>query len=102
MYNILKEIQEANPKRSKNNIGRRIRKAMEELGEVSEAELSVTSNLNKKNKSWEDVLEESVDVAIVAMDIALTDNSFEDVENMFKRKLNKWLIQIQNDTDTTL
>lgn len=48
---------------------RRLIKLMEEMGEVSEAFLNITSLNNSKNKSWEDVREELVDCFIVGLDI---------------------------------
>lgn len=45
---------------------------MEELGELAEAYLGVTSSNNGKNKTWSDVREEIVDVLIVSLDLALT------------------------------
>lgn len=48
---------------------RRLIKLIEEMGEVSEAFLNITSSNNLKNKSWEDVREELVDCFIVGLDI---------------------------------
>ena len=47
-------------------------KLLEEIGEVSQAFLSVTSESNDKKKTWADVREEAADVLIIAADIALT------------------------------
>lgn len=65
-------IRQANPTRSMNSYIRRKLKLGEELGEVMEAYLNITSSFNGKHKTWDDVREELVDVAIVATDIALT------------------------------
>jgi len=65
-------IAQANPMRSTANLDRRLIKMLEELGELAEAFLSVTSEHNDRNKTWADVQEEAVDVLIVATDIALT------------------------------
>lgn len=63
----------ANPARSQANLSRRVLKLVEELGEVSEAYLGVTSgSSNGKGKTWDDFREETADVFIVGMDIALT------------------------------
>jgi hypothetical protein len=60
------------PTRGFGNIERKMMKTMEEVGELSEAVMGVTSSTNYKNKTWEDVLEEAVDVAIMGLDVALT------------------------------
>jgi NTP pyrophosphatase (non-canonical NTP hydrolase) len=65
-------IAQANPTRCTANLDRRLIKMLEELGELSEAFLSITSMDNDKNKTWADVQEEAVDVLIVGTDIALT------------------------------
>jgi NTP pyrophosphatase (non-canonical NTP hydrolase) len=69
---IIGLVDDANPERSITNLTRRVLKLIEELGETSEAFLGVTSANNHKNKKWDDVSEESADVLIVAIDIALT------------------------------
>ncbi len=70
---IIDLVANANPDRKYENLSRRIIKIFEEIGEVSEAFLSSTSDeSNRKNKSHADVQEEAVDVLIVAIDIALT------------------------------
>ncbi len=72
MSNVIDAIYETNPDRSIAASRRRFMKLVEELGEVSEAWLNATSEANAKNKSWDDVHEESVDCLLVAIDIALT------------------------------
>ncbi len=73
MTDIIKLIYEANKgRRSLPNLHRRITKAGEELGELNEAYLYVTSISNSKNKTWEDVREEAVDVILMGVDLALT------------------------------
>lgn len=69
---IVDLVAEANPTRTFENLGRRIIKLGEEFGEVSEAYLNVTSASNGKGLTWDDVREEFADVAIVALDVALT------------------------------
>jgi NTP pyrophosphatase (non-canonical NTP hydrolase) len=65
-------IKMANPYRDYANLSRRSIKLIEELGEVAEAWLSVTSPSNGKMKTWDDVREEIADCLIVALDIAWT------------------------------
>lgn len=69
---IVQDIFDANPERSHDCIRRRLLKILEELGEGSEAYLSITGSSNYKNKSWEDYREEGVDTLIVMVDVALT------------------------------
>lgn len=69
---IIAAIGDANPTRHFGNLGRRIIKLQEELGEHAEAYLNVTSVGNGKGKTWDDVREESADILIVAVDVALT------------------------------
>jgi len=99
LTDILETIRLANPGRSIANIERRSLKLGEEVGEVQQAVLAVTSDTNLKQKTWEDVLEECADVIIVASDIALT--QFPDAQltdqqrkqqlvEMIDRKLAKW------------
>jgi NTP pyrophosphatase (non-canonical NTP hydrolase) len=66
------KINDANPNRRLGTLWRRMAKLAEEYGELWEAYLNVTSANNGKNKTWEDVREESIDVVIVAIDIAAT------------------------------
>ena len=100
MSDLIKMVRDANPTRHHSNLHRRIIKLMEELGEVSEAYLNVTSPANGKGKTWDDVREELADVAIVALDLALTpmpdreDDQPSAIEEKLigeiKRKLKKW------------
>ena len=69
---LVEMVRLANPDRHIDNIMRRLLKVLEELGETSEACLSVSSPHNYKNKSWTDYREESCDTLIVLIDIALT------------------------------
>lgn len=72
---IIEQIADANPTRDYLNLNRRMLKLIEELGELAEAFLECTSIHNHKQKTWDDVKEESADVLIVAIDIALTIDS---------------------------
>lgn len=69
---IVEDIRDANPDRSIDCIRRRLLKILEELGEGSEAYLSITGSSNYKNKTWDDYREEGVDTLIVMVDVALT------------------------------
>lgn len=69
---VVRAITNANPDKHYDNLGRRILKLSEELGEASQAYLNVTSPSNGKNKTWGDVREELADTVIVAVDCALT------------------------------
>lgn len=69
---IMGLVQAANIGRNHATLPRRFMKATEELGEASEAYLNVTSDVNGKNKSWDDVREELADLLIVALDLNLT------------------------------
>jgi hypothetical protein len=65
-------VRDANPGRQFANIQRRTIKLNEELGEVAQAWLNVTSPSNGKGKTWDDVREEIADCLIVALDIGWT------------------------------
>ncbi len=113
MTDILKMIDEANRgRRNVHNLFRRIGKAGEELGELNEAYLYVTSVQNSKNKTWEDVREEAVDLILMGVDLALTplpidvgktpEEIEQEVVNMIEKKLKKWKAQIAAGKDCTL
>lgn len=72
MDELVAIVEKVNPHRSASNLNRRLLKITEELGETSEAYLSVSSPHNYKKKSWLDFREESIDVLIVLIDVALT------------------------------
>ena len=96
------KINEANRERSIRTMIRRIGKLGEEYGELWEAYLNVTSLNNGKGKTWDDVREECVDVAIVALDIVATrlptdekrteEEVKEEIATMLIKKLDKWKI----------
>jgi len=109
MTDIVKVVQDVNFYRSPANIGRRLRKLSEEIGELNQAELSLTSLHNNKGKTWEDVLEEAVDCTILSIDIALTHElTVTDEEQrklfyeMFNKKIEKWLVKVNNGVDTAI
>lgn len=94
------DVLKANPTRHKDQLVRRALKVQEESGELAEAVLGVTSTHNYKRKTWADVREEAIDVAIVALDVALTrlpDDDFSDgamaaeVAKVIRTKLDKWI-----------
>ena len=105
---ILKNIQQINDERTMDTIHRRITKISEELGELSEAYLSASSKNNSKKKELEDIREEAIDVAIVAIDVALTpfmdneespEKAMISVKEIFNEKLEKWTEQRKNKQD---
>ncbi len=108
---IIKKIQEiGNETRSPTSLVRRCLKATEEVGELAEAALCVTSLDKGKGKTWEDVTEEAIDVAIMGIDIALSkppgfgDVSDEDwrrlVKHVFDLKLKVWKHKLQGGKTT--
>jgi NTP pyrophosphatase (non-canonical NTP hydrolase) len=111
---IFKEIYNSNPTRSLDHYVRKSLKLCEETGELAQAVLSITSDANIKNKTRADVLEEVVDVFIVASDLLFT--RFEDEVDMseaeleqsrievINKKLNRWkqrMALIKNNKDGT-
>jgi len=112
MKRIFDIIYKANPRRSLDNLGRRMEKIMEELGEATAARLNVTSELNHKGSTWGDLREELLDVIIIATDCLYTPmpidegKTREEVEaemfEEFKRKMAKWEKQIEEGRDVTL
>lgn len=74
---IIPAIRDANLTRHSGNLGRRVIKLCEELGEHAEAYLNISSAGNGKGKTWDDVREEAADILIVAVDVALTPNDGE-------------------------
>ena len=108
---IVKKIQEiGNETRSPTSLVRRCLKATEEVGELAEAALCVTSLDKGKGKTWEDVTEEAIDVAIMGIDIAMTkppgfgDVSDEDwrrlVHHIFGLKLKVWMHKLERGKTT--
>lgn len=108
---IVKKIQEIGSEtRNPTSLVRRCLKATEEVGELAEAALCVTSLDKSKGKTWEDVTEEAIDVAIMGIDIALSkppgfgDVSDEDwrrlVTHIFDLKLKVWKHKLQGGKTT--
>lgn len=112
MYDVIEKIRSANPRRALQNLARKMIKLSEECGEASEAYLYVTTEINHKEKTWDDLREEAIDTAIVGIDIALTrlpiDADLTDaeireaVDKMFQKKLDKWMKKLANNQDATL
>lgn len=111
MEDLFAKIRAANKKRKMANFARRLLKLGEEYGEANQAFLSVTSKSNSKNKSWEDVREELVDVLIVNIDLLLHTFPGEEELNeterqaliweMIERKLGKWDKANKKNGDTS-
>lgn len=80
----------------KKTLTERTLKLSEEVGEVAQAVLSYTNacGCGYKNKSKEDVVEECLDVIIVASAIISqsydNDVDIENIINIYNKKLNKW------------
>lgn len=72
MEDLVNMVGRVNPYRSTKNVERRLVKILEELGETSEAYLSVSSSNNYKAKAWLDYREEACDTLIVLIDVGLT------------------------------
>jgi hypothetical protein len=104
---IIKRVQQIGSGRNTDNLDRRLMKAGEEYGELLEAHLNATSAANPKNKNHMDMVEEAVDLAIMALDIALTkpedwlmsdDEWRAGVKAMFTVKMDKWEKQVEDGT----
>lgn len=112
MKEIFDIIYKANPRRRIDNLERRMLKIGEELGEAISAFLNVTSELNSKGSSWEDLREELLDTMIIAIDCLYTPMPIDErktreqieaeIFEEFKRKMAKWEKQIQEGRDVTL
>lgn len=97
---IIDKVWEANRKRTMDIFARRLLKLGEEYGEANQAYLSVSSENNSKNKTWDDVREELVDCIIVAVDLYCHEMPDEDkttletkiasLHSMLDKKLKKW------------
>ena len=84
------------------SLDNRIKKMAEEYGELMEAWMVVNDPTSYKDKKPIDVLEEAIDVNMVARDILLRvqieyDFSDDEVEAMFDKKLTKWERLSKND-----
>ena len=103
------KVYDANRERTLRTLGRRFGKIGEENGEIWEAYLNVTSLNNGKDKTWENVREEMVDLAIVAIDVLATrlpiDHGKTDEEvqaeimKIIEMKLAKWEVTKTCQTD---
>lgn len=92
---IIKEIDSLTKLDMKSNIARGL-KLSEECGELAEAILSSENicGCSYKQKTNEDVIEESIDVAIMALSIFCAHCEEEDKEkafnDMLEKKMTKW------------
>jgi len=112
MTNIIQKVHGANRDRRMDIFGRRMLKLGEEYGEAAQAYLSVSSEKNGKNKTWEDVREELIDVLVVTLDLLChefpdeEDSSLEkkstDINRELDRKLKKWAKKQIGGTDQSV
>lgn len=82
------------------NLDRKMIKLSEEVGELAEAYLGITSDWNFKNKTEDDFKEEAVDVLLVIFDILLTQTPLEKTLSNYEiddkilkiidKKMKKW------------
>jgi len=94
------------------NLSRRLIKLMEEVGELAQAYLMVSSRCNPKRKTWAQVREEALDAMIIAADIAMTPLPGENrsdlesvrarVEAIVERKIRKWRRKHSGRKEVTL
>lgn len=98
--NILKQIEEVDKIEPK-TLSEKVLKATEEIGELAEAVLSSnkSSGCGYKNKNKQDILEESVDLAIVAISVALEVGTTEEITQEFEKKISKWKKNITKFTE---
>ena len=75
ILSYVSKIDVVNPYKTMAGIERKLLKINEEMGEVMEAYLNVTSKHNQKNKTWDEVLEELIDVSIIVVDVGLSISS---------------------------
>jgi len=90
---IIKEIASITTRVEKKTIQELALKTSEEVGELAQAVLSVTSapGCRYKQKTWDDVDEEAVDVVICAFATALKGAPDpERLKTIFERKMAKW------------
>lgn len=104
-------VYEANPKRSLENLDRRLLKAFEEMGEAVQANLVASSPSSDKDLDWHDFREELIDSLIMIYDLLYTplpidgDDSRKKIEKeivrVFDLKMAKWKKQIEEEKDVT-
>ncbi len=94
---IVTDVQKTGePERRIENILRRAAKSGEEVGELLEAVLSVTSVSGAKNKRWMDVVEEACDIVIMGLDVALTKPpEWQDMDDAMWRAIVKKIIDLK-------
>ena len=106
---LIKKVRDTNRDRDMAIFARRLLKLGEEYGEASQAYLSVSSESNGKNKTWDDVREELVDVLVVTLDLLCHDFPDEDetdvsakearVLDIMDKKLDKWKKKMKKKQD---
>lgn len=69
---MIETIANLDVQRTDKNLGRRAIKGLEEIGELSECYLSLTSPANYKNKTWDDFREEAVDILTNVIEVGIT------------------------------
>lgn len=94
---IITDVQKTGePERRVENILRRAAKSGEEVGELLEAVLSVTSVSGAKGKRWMDVVEEACDIVIMGLDVALTKPpEWQDIDDAMWRAIVKKIIEVK-------
>lgn len=112
MTDIIDKVFAANRDRRMEIFARRMLKLGEEYGEASQAYLSVSSEKNGKNKTWDDVREELVDVLVVTLDLLCHEfpdeksTSLEQrsalIHRELDRKLTKWAKKQVGGTDQSV
>jgi hypothetical protein len=83
--------EEANFNRHFETILRRLGKLGEEYGEAWRAYLSLTTEGNPRNETWDGFREELIDTAIMAIDIAMTELPDDDGRDDLRRKMRETL-----------
>lgn len=97
MIELLKKVQELTHYDYK-TLTEKALKCSEEVGELAQAVLSYTNacGCGYKGLGVEEVLEESVDVIIVALSIICSiDNGVDNFDAEFDRKMEKWKAKIK-------
>lgn len=112
MPDIIEKVHGANRDRRMEIFARRMLKLGEEYGEASQAYLSVSSEKNGKNKTWDDVREELVDVLVVTLDLlchqfpdedeAAVEDKMKFINKELDRKLKKWAKKQVGGTDQSV
>lgn len=92
-HDSIKKIINIKNNRSHDTLQRKIMKISEEIGELNEAYLQITSKNNYKNKNWNNVREELIDLLVITIDCLMTELPIDD---------NKSLYEISKNIDTII